>query len=141
MVTQKTNKNAESNASKSASTGFTQAESKPIIATARPGLASSDSALKCRLPTEYGARTVRDTLAYIVGAEYKQSEAQTVTSLKNELGADLMLLGDINDVKERSIDGRTVVSYFQVNLDLTDIETNEKAWIGSVDIKKVSRER
>lgn len=61
--------------------------------------------------------------------------------LKNELGADLMLLGDINDVQERSLDGRTTVKYFQVNIDLTDIETNEKAWIGSVEVKKVSRDR
>lgn len=61
--------------------------------------------------------------------------------MKNELGADLMLLGDINDIQDRSLDGRTVVKYFQVNFDLTDIETNEKAWIGSVEIKKVSTDR
>lgn len=61
--------------------------------------------------------------------------------MKNELGADLMLLGDINDMQDRSLDGRTVVKYFQVNFDLTDIETNEKAWIGNVEIKKVSTDR
>lgn len=61
--------------------------------------------------------------------------------MKNELGADLMLLGDINDVQDRSLSGRTVVKYYQVNLDLSDIETNEKVWIGSVEIKKVSNDR
>jgi PBP1b-binding outer membrane lipoprotein LpoB len=62
----------------------------------------------------------------------------TRKQMKAELGADLMLMGDINELPARSPDGRTVVQYYQVNLDLTDLETNEKAWIGSVDVKKVS---
>jgi uncharacterized protein (TIGR02722 family) len=66
---------------------------------------------------------------------------QTRKIMKNELGADLMLLGDVNDVVQRSIDGRTVSKYYQVNLDLSDLESNEKAWIGSVEVKKVSRDR
>lgn len=61
--------------------------------------------------------------------------------MKNELGADLMLLGDINDVTQRSLNGRVVSKYYQVNLDLSDIESNEKAWIGSVEVKKVSTDR
>jgi penicillin-binding protein activator len=75
----------------------------------------------------------------IQGQEWNSPETRKV--LKNELGADLFLLGDINDVQDRSLSGRTVVKYFQVNFDLTNIETNEKAWIGSVEIKKVSRDR
>jgi PBP1b-binding outer membrane lipoprotein LpoB len=73
------------------------------------------------------------------GQEWNTLETRKV--LKNELGADLMLLGDIIQVKDRSLNGRTVVNYFQVNLDLTNIESNEKVWIGSVDVKKVSTER
>ena len=73
------------------------------------------------------------------GQEWNTPETRKI--MKAELGADLMLLGDINDVQERSLNGRTVVKYYQVNLDLTDIETNEKAWIGSVDVKKVSTEK
>lgn len=34
-----------------------------------------------------------------------------------------------------------MVKYFQVNLDLSDIETNEKVWIGSVEVKKVSTDK
>lgn len=66
---------------------------------------------------------------------------QTRKAMKNELGADLILVGDINDMQDRSLSGRTVVKYFQVNFDLTDLESNEKAWIGSVEIKKVSTDR
>ncbi|MCC6320365.1 MAG: penicillin-binding protein activator LpoB [Phycisphaerales bacterium] len=73
------------------------------------------------------------------GQEWNSEATRKI--MKNELGADLMLLGDINDVQERSLNGRTVVKYYQVNLDLTDIETNEKVWIGSVDVKKVSTEK
>lgn len=73
------------------------------------------------------------------GQEWNSPETRKV--LKNELGADLMLLGDIIQVKDRSLNGRTVVNYYQVNLDLTNIESNEKVWIGSVEVKKVSTER
>lgn len=73
------------------------------------------------------------------GQEWNSAATRKV--MKNELGADLMLIGDINDVQDRSLNGRTTVKYFQVNLDLTDLETSEKAWIGSVEIKKVSNDR
>lgn len=73
------------------------------------------------------------------GQEWNTPETRKI--MRAELGADLMLLGDINDVQQRSLNGRTVVQYYQVNLDLTDIQTNEKAWIGSVDVKKVSTDR
>lgn len=73
------------------------------------------------------------------GQEWNSEATRKI--MKNELGADLMLLGDINDVQERSLSGRTVVKYYQVNLDLSDIETNEKVWIGSVEVKKVSTDR
>jgi PBP1b-binding outer membrane lipoprotein LpoB len=61
--------------------------------------------------------------------------------MKDELGADLMLLGDINQVQQRSINGRIVSQYYQINLDLTNLESNEKVWIGSVETKKVSTDR
>lgn len=73
------------------------------------------------------------------GQEWNSPETRKI--IRNELGADLMLLGDILQVKDRSRDGRTIVNYYQVNLDLTNIETNEKAWIGSVEVKKVVTER
>lgn len=73
------------------------------------------------------------------GQEWNSPETRKI--VKNELGADLMLLGDINDVQQRSLSGRTVSKYFQVNLDLTNIESNEKVWIGSAEVKKVSTDK
>jgi len=69
------------------------------------------------------------------------NSAATRKQMKNETGADLLLLGDINDIQQRSLDGRTVSKYYQVNFDLTDLESSEKVWIGSVEVKKVSRDR
>lgn len=73
------------------------------------------------------------------GQEWNSPETRKI--MKNELGADLMLLGEVNDVVQRSLDGRTVSKYYQVNLDLTNLETNEKVWIGSVEVKKISQDR
>jgi len=70
------------------------------------------------------------------GQEWNSPETRKL--MKNEMGADLMLMGDVNDVVERSLNNRQVSKYYQVNLELTNIETNEKVWIGSVEIKKVA---
>jgi uncharacterized protein (TIGR02722 family) len=66
---------------------------------------------------------------------------QSRKQMKAEQGADLMLMGEINDITQRSYNNRTVSKYYQVNLDLTDLESNEKVWIGSVEVKKVSNLR
>lgn len=51
-----------------------------------------------------------------------------------ELGADFMLLGTISSIVD--IEKRKRVIYYQVNLELTNIETNEVVWIGKKEIKK-----
>jgi len=73
------------------------------------------------------------------GQEWNSPETRKV--MKSELGADLMLLGDINEVVQRSLNGRIISQYYQVNMDLTNLESNEKVWIGSVEVKKVSTDR
>jgi hypothetical protein len=56
-----------------------------------------------------------------------------------EQGADYIMLGRVAEVKQESNDRRTIVQYYQINLELIDIESNEKVWIGSEEIKKVAR--
>ena len=46
-----------------------------------------------------------------------------------------MLRGDITSIVDQE-DG-TRVKYYQVNLELVNIETNKKAWIGEKKLKKV----
>ncbi|MBX3389598.1 MAG: penicillin-binding protein activator LpoB [Phycisphaeraceae bacterium] len=64
---------------------------------------------------------------------------ETVKKQAMELGADYIMLGRVGEVKQESNDRRTIVQYYQINLELIDIQSNEKVWIGSKDIKKVAR--
>ncbi len=52
-----------------------------------------------------------------------------------ETGADFMLQGEVNSVKDE-IKGKYVVLY-QINLELVNLTTNEKVWIGQKEIKKI----
>ena len=65
---------------------------------------------------------------------------ETMKAWANETGADLILLGSINSIVD-AVDGEKVV-YYQVNLELIDIESNTKLWIGEKQIKKqIERDR
>lgn len=64
---------------------------------------------------------------------------ETVKKQAMELGADFIMLGRIGEVKQESNDRKTVVQYYQINLEMIDIQSNEKVWIGSADVKKVAR--
>lgn len=66
-----------------------------------------------------------------------QQENSSVSTMKKfglEVGADFMLQGSINSIVDQ-IDKKRVV-LFQVNLELTNIQTNEIVWIGQEKIKK-----
>ncbi len=63
------------------------------------------------------------------------ASTDTAKSLTEEIGADFMLKGTINSIKD-SIKGKYVILY-QVNLELIEIETNRKVWIGEKQIKKL----
>jgi PBP1b-binding outer membrane lipoprotein LpoB len=51
-----------------------------------------------------------------------------------ETGADFMLQGNINSIVDAH--KRQKVTYYQIDLELTNIQTNEKVWIGDKKIKK-----
>lgn len=62
---------------------------------------------------------------------------ETVARWRREVGADYMLTGTVNSIVDQQ--GRDKVIYYQVNLELSDMETNEKVWIGEKQIKKTVR--
>ncbi len=64
---------------------------------------------------------------------------ETIKEFGRETGADFMLQGSINSVKDE-LKGRYVILY-QVNLELIDLTTNEKVWIGQKEIKKYVKKR
>lgn len=51
-----------------------------------------------------------------------------------ELGADYMLFGTINSIVDQ--EGNRKVVFYQINLELADLETNELVWLGDKKIKK-----
>ncbi|MFP4267873.1 MAG: penicillin-binding protein activator LpoB, partial [Spirochaetaceae bacterium] len=63
-----------------------------------------------------------------------QASRETIKRLGEETGADFMLQGNISSTTD-AVEGRRVVAY-QVSMELINIETNEKVWIGSKEIKK-----
>lgn len=62
------------------------------------------------------------------------SDPATVKKFGKEKGADFMLKGQINTITD-SVKNKSV-KYYQVELELINIETNEKVWIGQKKIKK-----
>lgn len=51
-----------------------------------------------------------------------------------EIGADLMLTGTLNSIVDQ--EGGEQVIYYQVDLELTDIQSHRKVWVGDKKIKK-----
>ena len=67
------------------------------------------------------------------------SSAETQKRLAAETGADYMLQGSINSIIDQ--EGRESVKYYQVNMELIHLESNEKVWIGDKKIKKLVKKR
>ena len=66
--------------------------------------------------------------------QQQYASKETAKAWGKELGADYILQGDLNSIVD-SYQNRKAVTY-QVNMELTDLETNEIVWIGDKKIKK-----
>lgn len=62
------------------------------------------------------------------------ASAETFKKFYREIGADFLMTGVINSVQD-TYEGEQV-TYYQVDLELINIEDNTKAWIGTKKIKK-----
>ena len=60
---------------------------------------------------------------------------ETAKRLAAETGADYMLKGSIKT--QMDTEGRKQVKFYQTDLELIHIESNEKVWIGTKKIKKL----
>ena len=67
------------------------------------------------------------------------TEKTTINPIGHETGADFMMKGTINAVKDE-VKGKYVILY-QVNLELIDLTNNQKVWIGQKKIKKYAKKR
>lgn len=68
------------------------------------------------------------------GDQQEFASSETTKKWKKELGADFMLQGTINSIVDQYNKQKTVT--YQIDLKLTDLETNDISWIGQKKIKK-----
>lgn len=80
------------------------------------------------------AGAMRDELRAERQSQQEFASPQTRKRLREELGADFILQGTITKIED--MEGRKRVYFYQVDLELTSIETTEKVWIGQKPLKK-----
>ena len=59
---------------------------------------------------------------------------ETAAQFGREIGADYVMTGTVNSIEDQIDDTRAV--FYQVNIELIDVETALKVWMGSTEIKK-----
>jgi len=67
--------------------------------------------------------------------QLRNATIDTAKSMGKEIGADFMLIGGINSIVDAA--AGTKVRFYQIELELINLESNEKVWIGQKKIKKI----
>lgn len=67
------------------------------------------------------------------------SREETAKEHGMEVGADFMLKGSINTIKDK--EGGKSEMYYQVNMELIDLESNRKVWMGEKKIFKAIKQK
>jgi penicillin-binding protein activator len=80
-------------------------------------------------------KTERDQIREEKGDQASNAAVQTRQVSGEESGAELMLIGDLNSIVDKE-GGKSVV-FYQINLELVEIESHKKVWIGDKKIKKL----
>ena len=71
--------------------------------------------------------------------QLRNATLDSAKSMGKEIGADFMLIGGINTIIDAA--GGKSVRFYQVELELINLESNEKVWIGQKKIKKLVEQR
>lgn len=69
-----------------------------------------------------------------VASQSGNATEETRKEAHQETGADLMLTGTLNSIVDQ--EGGEQVIFYQIDLELTDIQSHKKLWIGDKKIKK-----
>jgi uncharacterized protein (TIGR02722 family) len=83
------------------------------------------------------AGNMREELRAERADQQNNASQSTMKKFGLEHGADFMLQGTVNSIVDENKKEKAV--YYQIDLELTNIQTNEKVWIGDKKIKKVIR--
>ena len=63
------------------------------------------------------------------------SSPETVAEFGREIGADFVMTGNIGSIVDEEDNTKSI--YYQISIELIDVETALKAWMGSLEIKKI----
>ncbi|MCF0216443.1 MAG: penicillin-binding protein activator LpoB [Fibrobacteraceae bacterium] len=78
--------------------------------------------------------TERAELREELASQQGNATEETAKEAHQEIGADLMLTGTLNSIVDQ--EGGDQVVFYQIDLELTDIQSHRKVWIGDKKIKK-----
>ena len=76
----------------------------------------------------------REDLRNELADQQGNTTEETTKDAGMEIGADLMLTGTINSVIDQ--EGGEQVVFYQIDMELTDIQSHRKLWLGDKKIKK-----
>lgn len=76
----------------------------------------------------------REALRAELSSQAGNATVETKKEAKQEIGADLMMTGSINTIVDQ--EGDKSVIFYQIDLELIDIQSHRKLWIGDKKIKK-----
>ena len=79
-------------------------------------------------------KSERDEIREERADQSENASIETIKRMGRERGADYMMTGEINTIEDR--EGGKQIVFYQTDLTLTNIESNEKVWIGQEKIKK-----
>jgi penicillin-binding protein activator len=79
-------------------------------------------------------KEVREELRDEIASQAGNASADTRKEMGQETGADLLLVGTISSIIDQE-DNKAVV-FYQVDLELIDVQSHRKLWIGDKKIKK-----
>lgn len=77
---------------------------------------------------------LRESLRDETASQQENATEATKKAKAKELGADFMMFGSINSIVDQGKKEKVVT--YKVNLELADLESTEKVWIGDKEIKK-----
>lgn len=82
---------------------------------------------------------LRSELRDEIASQAGNATDETRKDAGQEIGSDLMLTGSLNSIIDQ--DGGEQVIFYQINLELVDLQSHRKVWIGDKKIKKyISRD-
>jgi len=84
-------------------------------------------------------REQRDQLRDERADQQVNASAASMARMRNELGADYILIGEITSIED--VEGNREIVFYQIDLSLTDLESNLRVWVGQKKLKKYVERR